>query len=410
MKIKERLERTKLQMQLLHGVQEETGTPPDVVNDMCDEFPEDIIREYVFSDAHCGRGPFLAEIAYRKYCLLETDDELENQKILECIIGNEIYGNDISKTFQAMATSSLQRAMGKLSKVNIDNKDAEVYNLNMEEKIELASVTNPPYQPAIGVKKGGNEYKKHILKDLKRAPKFGVANIPMTFMVQDPFDADNLKFRNKLLDAGLKKIKHIRPDAYKANVLTVYIVWQEGYTGDVEFSTYDIQNVNVHHSISVSRDKLRNLGVWPVARTVEEFDSALKVLSYKKKKYTTIKNKVTEKADWCVEFEYLIGMEKERLNKMNPLRGIAKRGPTDKVRGGSLSKFINVQDENEADSLVEFLSTVGQEWFRSIPRGSSAENWMVGPLVEMWKDLYAKSAEHDIYDTIFDRVKEVVHG
>jgi hypothetical protein len=206
-------------------------------------------------------------------------------------------------------------------------------------------------------------------------------------MVQDPYDKENKNFRNSLLTAGLKKVVHVRPDAYKANVLTVYIVWEQGYSGKVEFVTYDLDDVNKNHTIKIDRDKLYNLGIWPVARTMKEFNLTMDVLSHSKKKYNTINSKSSKKTDWCVEWEYLIGMEKERLNRKTPVRGIAKRGPKDKVRGERLSRFTNVTSEAAADSLADFLNTTGQEWQRCIPRGSSVENWMMGPVIEMWLDL-----------------------
>jgi hypothetical protein len=208
----------------------------------------------------------------------------------------------------------------------------------------------------------------------------------MTFMVHSPGDPENKQFFDSLLGAGLKKVKHIRPDAYKANVLTVYIVWEQGYTGPVEFQTYDINDVNTYHTIHIDRTTLSVMGIWPVARTMSELQTAKTVLSYTKTKYSYITNKPAQKKDWCVEWEYLIGMEKERLNRKNPVRGIEKRGPKDTVRGGNKSVFYNVVSEAAADSLVDFMKTVGQEWQRCIPRGSSVEKWMMGPIIEMWLD------------------------
>lgn len=251
--------------------------------------------------------------------------------------------------------------------------------------MKTISIINPPYQPEDGVKRGGNEYKLHVLQELKRSPILGVANIPMTFMVQDPFDRDNIDFRNTLLKAGLKKIKHVIPNAYKASVLTVYLVWQEGYTGDVEFVTYDVNDVNKWHSLSVPRDRLLNARLWPVARTQHEFDLATSIINLASEKTSNlIQSNPSKKRSWCVEWEYLIGMEKERLNRVNPVRKIEKRGPNDTVRGGSLSRFFNVNSEQEADELVTYLNTVGQEWQRTIPRGSSVENWMMAPVILRW--------------------------
>jgi hypothetical protein len=384
--IEQRIEKISNILLHLHGAVEQAPTPKDVVNSMIAEVPDELMKSGVVVDSYCGRGTILIEAVARKYKLSKTADEGANKLLLERIVTNEIFGNDISEAFHGVTTSTFQRLIDKDVTINIDNVDSSSYNISMTIDKTIISVTNPPYQPFIGVKKGGNEYKIHILSELNRAPKFGVANIPMTFMVQSPEDKGAIDFRNSLLKAGLKKIKHIRPNAYKANVLTVYIVWEQGYEGSVEFVTYDIDDVNKEHTISIDRSKLHNLGIWPVARTVKEFDLALKVLDYRKSKYNYISNKPEQKSTWCVEWEYLIGMEKERLNRKEPVRGIAKRGPNDTVRGGNKSVFFNVVSEDAADSLIEFMKTVGQEWQRCIPRGSSVEKWMMGPIIEMWKE------------------------
>lgn len=374
---------------LLYGQVEQASTPHDVIVEMISEVPESLMKLCPVKDSYCGRGSILAQVVLKKLALVATGDDNTDQKILNNIVSKEVYGNDLDSAFADMAKSTMRRLTQNQSTINIDNQDALIYNNTMNTP-NFISITNPPYQPPRGVKKGGNFYKPHVLNEIKNCPLFGVTNIPMTFMVQDPLDEENKEFRKLLLDAGLKKIKHVRSGAYSANVLTIYAVWEKDYTGDVEFQTYDIIDPTVYHKLMVPRDALYKMNVWPVARTQQEFDLATTVLTHVKKKYSDIKNKVKDKKDWCVEYEYLIGMEKERLNKMNPLRGVSKRGPTDKVRGGSLSKFINVEDSDDADSLVEFLSTVGQSWFRTIPRGSSAENWMVGPLIEMWKTINNK--------------------
>ena len=374
---------------LLYGQVEQASTPHDLIVDMISEVPVNILKNHPVKDAYCGRGSILAEVVLKKLALIETGDINTDQKLLNNIVSNEVYGNDLDSAFSDMAKSTMLRLTQNQSKINIDNTDALVYNSTMNTS-NFISITNPPYQPPRGVKKGGNFYKPHVLSEIKNCPLFGVTNIPMTFMVQDPLDEENQEFRKQLLDAGLKKIKHVRSGAYSANVLTIYAVWEKDYTGPVEFQTYDVVDPTLYHTLEVPRNDLYKMNVWPVARTQHEFDLAGVVLKHVKKKYPYIKNKVKDKKNWCVEYEYLIGMEKERLNKMNPLRGVAKRGPTDTVRGGSLSKFINVEDSAEADSLVDFLSTVGQEWFRAIPRGSSAENWMVGPLIELWKTVNNK--------------------
>jgi hypothetical protein len=222
---------------------------------------------------------------------------------------------------------------------------------------------------------------------LKNYPKFGVANIPMTFMVQDPFDNDNNSFKKTLLNAGLKKIKHVHPHTYAANVLTIYMVWEEGYTGPVEFHTYDIDDVKTYHKIVIDRDELYDAPIWPVARTTKEFDLAIKVMKNAKKRYKYFYNDPAKRTDYCVDWEYLIGLEKERLNRKINIRNVKVIGPKDKPpRGGSLTKFFNCKDKEQADNLKEFLDTVGQKFMRTIPRGSSVENWMMGPLIEMWLD------------------------
>jgi hypothetical protein len=374
---------------ILYGMVEQAPTPSDVIDSMYNEVPNDILVNNIIRDDVAGRGSIVGEGIKRKFMAKMTGNDQMDQKILEDIVSNEIYANDIDPAFADMARSTLLRITQNKVPVNVDICDAILYNITMN-KTNVISITNPPYQPPRGVKKGGNEYKKHVIKSIKDCPTFGVANIPMTFMVQDPYDKENNDFKKLLVDSGLKKIKHVRHDAYKANVLTVYVVWEQGYTGEVEFSTYDVADVNKYHSIRVNRDVLRDLSIWPVARTNTEFDLSGSILAHAKKKYSFILNKADQKRDWCVEIEYMIGLEKERLNKVNPLR-LAKRGPTDVVRGGSYSKFINVDDEAQADSLVEHLNTVGQTWFRMIPRGSSAENWMIGPVVDMWRDINIKS-------------------
>ena len=369
---------------ILYGMVEQAPTPIDVINDMYDEVPKDLLKDGIIRDDVSGTGRIAGVGVARKLEVKMTGNNQKDQKILNNIVTKEIYANDIDPSSADMTRSTLLRITKNTALVNVDNCDALLYNITMN-KTNVISITNPPYQPPRGVKKGGNEYKKHVIKSIKDCPTFGVANIPMTFMVQDPFDKENNDFKKLLIDSGLKKIRHVRHDAYKANVLTVYIVWQQGYTGDVEFSTYDVNDVNTYHSIWVDRAELRELSIWPVARTDIEFNLAKTILAHAKKKYNFILNNKVQKKDWCVEIEYMIGLEKERLNKANPLR-LAKRGPTEEVRGGSYSKFINVDSEAAADSLVDHLNTVGQPWFRMVPRGSSAENWMMGPVIDMWLD------------------------
>jgi hypothetical protein len=390
-------------LQNLHGVIEYAPTPFDVCMEMTDEIPKSMLLDnsIIIRDAHCGRATLLVASILKMFQQHKINNEEENVKILSEIVSNRIYGNDISRAFSSIATATMQRILGVCKPINIYNDTSMSYNRNMNNKHKIISITNPPYQPMIGVKKGGNEYKPHVLNELKQAPLFGVANIPMTFMVQDPYDRQNVDFRNKLLKAGLKKVKHIRPDAYKANVLTVYIVWEQGYEGDVEFVTYDIDDVNKNHTLCIPRKDLYNLGIWPVARNKKDFDLALEILSYKKRSYKNISNKPSEKADWCVEWEYLIGLEKERLNRKEPVRGIIKRGPNDTVRGGNKSKFVNVISEDAADSLVDFFKTVGQVWQQCIPRGSSVENWMMGPVIQMWLDQNPQYASSDLFKQNF---------
>jgi RNA polymerase-interacting CarD/CdnL/TRCF family regulator len=383
--IEQTIERTAEVLQHLYGAVEQAATPRWLAKLMVAEVPADLLKSAIVVDPYCGRGTILIEAVAQKHSLSKSTNNSNNAKLLEKIVTSEICGNDISGAFHGTATATFQRLLGKSATINIDNQDSIAYTIPMTKKIPI-SITNPPYQPMIGVKKGGNEYKRHVLAELKRAPRFGVANIPMTFMVQDPYDQENKDFRNALLAAGLKKIVHVRPDAYKANVLTIYLVWEQGYDGTVEFVTYDLNNVKKNHSIKVDRKKLHNLGIWPVARTLKEFNLAIDVLSHSKKKYDTINSKQAKKTGWCVEWEYLIGMEKERLNRKTPVRGITKRGPKEAVRGERLSRFVNVVSEAAADSLVDFLNTAGQEWQRCIPRGSSVENWMMGPVIEMWKE------------------------
>lgn len=396
MNVLDKFKQAEHQINVLWGATEQCATPDFIVKEMMSEVPESLLKDKstVIFDSSCGRGPFLLEGAKQKWMLQRKNDN--DVECLENIIDTQIKGIDYSPDFHLMAQSTFTRLV-EHSVNNIDCEDFLLYNKNtMTDNTKLISITNPPYQPPRGVKKGGNEYKKHVEKSIKSCPKFGVANIPMTFMVQDPFDRDNNKFKQLLLNAGLKKIKHIRPDAYTANVLTVYIVWEQGYTGPVEFLTYDVADVNLYHSVSIAKDKLRDMSIWPVARTAAEVDLAVDIMTYAKKRYKFISNKPELKGQWCVEYEYLIGMEKERMNKDAPIRGIAKRGPTDTVRGAGLSKFINVDNEALADSLVNHLSTVGQQWFKMIPRGSSAENWMIGPVIEMWW-------EKNIPDELFEK-------
>lgn len=367
----------------LYGAQEQAPTPDDLIQDMVNEIPKDILVDKPLRDNYCGRLRFLCLGIIRKLESRTTGNDDQDEILLRHIIENEIYANDFDPAFAETARSTLKRMCPSLTKFNLDNRDAREYNITMNIS-DVVSITNPPYQPPSGVKKGGNFYKPHVLNELKQCPLFGVTNIPMTFMVQDPLDDENRAFRKALLDAGLKKIKHVRSDAYTANVLTIYAVWAAGYDGPVEFQTYDIDDPTKYHSLLVDRNVLENLSLWPVARTQEEFDLSRNVLSHVQKKYPEIKNKAKQQGDWCVEIEYLIGLEKERLNKKNPLR-LAPKGPGEKVRGGSKSKFINCDSQAERDSLFEFMNTVGQTWFQTIPRGSSAENWMIGPLYEMWR-------------------------
>lgn len=368
----------------LYGAQEQAPTPSDVIEEMIAQIPNDLLADKKLRDNYCGRLRFLCLGTIRKLQQRTTHNDEKDEILLKEIIEKEVYANDIDPAFAETAKSTLKRMCPDLTKINLDSQDALQYNITMNIS-DVVSITNPPYQPPRGVKKGGNFYKPHVLNELKQCPLFGVTNIPMTFMVQDPLDDDNRAFRKALLDAGLKKIKHIRSDAYSANVLTIYAVWAAGYDGPVEFQTYDVDDPTQYHTLWVPRDQLYKLSLWPVARTQEEFDLAQEILGHVKKKYPCIRNKVKNQGDWCVEIEYLIGLEKERLNKKNPLR-LAPKGPGEKVRGGSKSKFINCDSEAERDSLYDFMNTVGQTWFRTIPRGSSAENWMIGPLYELWRD------------------------
>jgi hypothetical protein len=383
MNIEERIRWVQQAGTVLSGTMEQASTPLDVIQSMFDEIPDNVLKSNSLVDPYCGRGPILLEGVLRKFLLEKTGDETVDQEVLSKIVSDSIFGNDFDPQRQTVARASLKR-LGLLpdATVNVDNVDGLLYNKPMPNSI---SVTNPPYQPPRGVKKGGNEYKKHVIKSITDYPTYGVANIPMTFMVQDPFDAENNKFKKFLLDQGLKKIKHIRPDAYAANVLTVYIVWEQGYQGPVEFQTYDVDDVSKFHTLSVDRSQMYSIKVWPVARTQKEFDLAKDVLSYAKKSYKFFQSDPAVKSPYCVDWEYLIGLEKERLNRKINIRNLKLLGPTDTVRGKSLSRFYNCVDQAEAQSLFDFLNTTGQEFMMTIPRGSSLENWMIGPLIEMWK-------------------------
>jgi len=397
-KILERISWVQKNSTILSGTMEQATTPLDVIEDMYNEVPQELVLSCPIVDPYCGRGPILLEGIKRKFEAVMTGKEEHDNSQLANIVSTQIFGNDIDPEYHLATQSSLKRVvLNPNIKLNIDNTDGLLYNTNMANTI---SVTNPPYQPPRGIKKGGNEYKKHVRRSVSNYPKYGVANIPMTFMVQDPFDKANIDFRNFLIDSGLKKIRHVRPDAYTANVLTVYIVWEDGYTGDVEFVTYDIDDVNIEHTVVIDRKKLRTMGVWPVVRNDTELALVLDVMSYAKKSYKFFKSDPSTKSSWCVDWEYLIGMEKERLNRKINIRGLKMCGPNDIPRGGSLTRFYNCADQTEAQSLHDFLADTGQKFMQTIPRGSSVENWMMGPLIEMWRVVHSQTVSNHLFETV----------
>ena len=244
---------------------------------------------------------------------------------------------------------------------------------------KLTIFTNPPYQPPIGVKKGGGFFNRFIVElDKMYEPDETIMIVPFTWQVR----LEDEHVRQSLKNAGLMYFKHVHPDAFDKSVLTVYFRCKRGHNGNVIQEVYTVDDVNNYVTVDLEITK----DILPVVRSIEEAEMFSKIWSHRKYDSSVINGDKVKEYHSGVEYPYLIGLEKEKLNIKNPMRKIKVKYSGTKL-GTECSenpknvKFIPTENDQEADKLAKMLEETGQQFLRCIPRGSSLENWMVNPLV-----------------------------
>lgn len=237
---------------------------------------------------------------------------------------------------------------------------------------------NPPYNEG-GVKKGGGFFKGFIELALNQSSQFELI-VPRTFMIRQDFSA----LRKRLVMEGLISIRHLLHSVFDADVDTCIISFDSATTSD-SFIQIDVNG----NSLSFERS-IYSSGIQIPVTTNEEdkafFESTIGVSS-NRRIFSGERHSKKHRVAW----EYLIGLESGKYEREKVVRNIRHAIP------GMLTKnqrYVEVENEQDAVSLAEFLDTHIHRFLRMVPRGSSVENWMVLPIIGMWEAAKSHTMSH----------------
>lgn len=299
---------------------------------------------------------------------------------------SNIYYNDHDPSMVAKFQALNIKENLNIPEENITNMDASKKSFIQKFDLENTHVvTNSPYNDASGVKKGGRLVWE-ISKNLASKPLKSFTNVtPWVWQIRQ--DCGDL--RELLVERGLYKVKHLPPDTFNATILTSVFHCDPSKAGDtVSISVYDIDDVTKYHTV----EHPVNSDIFPVVRSdseLERFNEVWRHKSYKHPILTCDDPDVTDING--VEYPYLIGMQKEKLNIREPMRKILVKKAGDSANNPTTNhKFIPCESYAQAKRLGDFLENRGQEFLRGLIRGSSLENWMVLPLIGYFDEVLEK--------------------
>jgi len=235
-----------------------------LVEEMLNMLPDDVIINGKILDPGMGGGQFLKEIERRK-----KDSGKSVQEIKKTV-----YGIEKDKLSVNYAVNN-KKLVGTYKQGNfLDNMD------KLEPTVILG---NPPYNDIMGDSRSeskntnnSNLYFDFILKSIELKPKFISFIVPASWMNND-------SIRQKVLDAGLKKVKEIDPSYFpnvgiRSGISMLHI--ESGYQGKIEVesltSAFEIDRDSV-----LSFDNPKKFTVIKKLKNSKMFDSLLSYGPYK---------------------------------------------------------------------------------------------------------------------------------
>ena len=297
-----------------------------------------------------------------------------------------IYYNDLDPSMVAKFRALNNRENLNIPEENITNMDASKKSFIKHFDFKNTHVvTNSPYNDASGTKKGGRLVWE-ISENLASNPLKSFTNVtPWVWQIRQ----DCAGLRNLLVERGLYKVKHLPPDTFNATILTSVFYCDPDRASDVvEISVYDVDDVTKYHTV----EHPVNSDIFPVVRSQAELDSFNEIWKYKSYKHPILTCDKDEVFDMPgVEYPYLIGMQKEKLNIRKPMRKVlVKKKDTPPENPTTNHRFIPCDSHAQAKRLATFLDSQGQEFMKCLIRGSSLEKWMVLPLIGYFDEVLEK--------------------
>lgn len=337
-----------------------------------------ILETSLIFDPVAGKGVFLIYI-------LSLSKELGLD-----ISPENLYYNDIDATWVEFFKDLNKRFELGIPEKNITCSDILTTKGFMKNMIWVG---NPPYNPPKGVKVGGGLAEKFVQLAHEHDAKAICYVVPFTWQTR----TSSKHTRAVMKKAGLKYFKHLHPDTFDKNVLTNYFICEKGHEGTAVQEVYAVNDVTKYTTVThnITSD------IIPVVRTQQELDFFNEVWKHKDFAFNLKAGSEISLSDSGVVFGYMIGMQKEKLNIVSPMRGMClktARVDIEEKYKNKDQRFIQIKDDTTAQQLFDFLNTSGQTFLRCIPRGSSLENWMVLPLLGYFSENIASLA---VTDTLF---------
>lgn len=246
-------------------------TPKKVVNMMLDSLEENYPNIFKdknkkFIDLYVKSGLYLSEIAKRLFKGLENEIPFIEERI-KWIFEKQLFAFAPSNIIYNIAKNFIYGEIDYLRKINLIEFDLipVVENKKLKEKIKEVwgenmkfdvVIGNPPYQENIGSEGGNKALAKQLFPSfIYEACGIGADVvsfiIPSRWFAGDAQDKSFLKLREFIKANNHIKELHFFPDE-KDVFLDVeikggvcYFIWQNGYKGDVNFSTHKNGDISV---------------------------------------------------------------------------------------------------------------------------------------------------------------------